>query len=199
MSDTATATTFLDSLRKATQQSHTALEALPLSASLLKPDVTNAGYTNYLTLMRDVVKDAEENIFPALSRYIPENEIRNKTHFIEADLETLGSTMSGYTKVFTAGNPHFSPAFALGILYVIEGSSLGGRVILKNITAVLGHNSEKGATYFTGYGNQTGSHWKSFLAALIQFEQENNAGEEIIAGANFAFEAIHTHFSTSAN
>jgi heme oxygenase (biliverdin-IX-beta and delta-forming) len=199
MSDTTTATTFLDNLRNATQQSHTALEALPLSASILKPDVTNAEYAKYLTLMHDVVKDAEENIFPALSPYVSGLDLRNKTHFIEADLATLGSPATDYKKVFTADNDRFSSAFAMGILYVIEGSSLGGRVILKNITGALGHNAESGAAYFSGYGNQTGSHWKSFLAELIQFEAENNAGDEIIAGANFAFDTIHAHFSNSAN
>jgi len=198
MNDTATTATFLDNLRSATQQPHTALEALPLSASILKPDVTNAEYARYLMLMRDVVKDAEENIFPALNQYIPELGLRNKTPFIEADLATLGSALPDYTKVLTADNSSFSAAFAMGILYVIEGSSLGGRVILKNISTALGHNADSGAAYFSGYGNQTGTHWKSFLAALIQFELENNAGEEIIAGANFAFKAIHAHLSDSA-
>jgi heme oxygenase len=72
-------------------------------------------------------------------------------------------------------------------------------VILKNITGALGHNADSGAAYFSGYGNKTGSHWKTFLDALLQFETENNAGEEIIAGANFAFEAIHAHFKNGAN
>lgn len=194
MDNIQTAPLFLESLRTSTAQSHTALEALPVSASIMNPAVTNAQYAYYLALMHDVVKDAGENIFPLLSAIIPDLEARNKTAFIEQDLAFLGREKESYTKVLSSGIKNLTPAFALGIMYTVEGSSLGGRLILKNIHTALGHDAENGAQYFSGYGGQTGSMWKAFLANLTEFEAANNASAEIIAGANYAFDAIAAHF-----
>jgi len=198
MNDTLNAT-FLEKLRHATAQAHQDLENLPLSASIINPEVTNIQYTAYLQLMRDVVYDTEQNIFPLLENIVPDMEARRKANYISADLKYLEHNSSTLgSKPVTEGTENISPAFALGIMYVVEGSSLGGRVILKNINAVLGYDAEKGASYFSGYGGQTGSHWKGFLAALTDFENKTGNGDAIIAGANHTFNAINTHFRLNA-
>lgn len=191
--------TFAENIKAATSAAHTNLEALPVSVSVMNPAINNAEYIHYLTLMRDVVKDAEENIFPVLNGIVPDLEARNKTHLIEADLDYLGLEAKSTEKPFSAGLDNVSEAFALGAFYVVEGSSLGGRVILKNINKALGHNEEKGATYFAGYGTLTGPRWKQFTELLSEYEAKTNAGDEIIAGANYAFKAIHKHFAQEQN
>jgi len=196
MNNTLSAPAFLEKLRFATTQSHTNLEALPVSVSIMNPAVTDAEYGLYLGLMHDVVKDAEENIFPLVHNAMPELDIHPKAHFINADLKTLGFVPAANAATPLSGSLNdISVAFALGVMYVIEGSSLGGRVILKNINTALGHNEASGARYFAGYGGQTGSHWKSFLGQLIQYENDTKSEDEIIAGANYAFDAISRHFT----
>ncbi|SFQ42378.1 biliverdin-producing heme oxygenase [Flavobacterium akiainvivens] len=194
MENTTTAPLFLENLRNLTAQSHTALEALPVSESVVNPAITNAEYANYLNLMHDVVKDVEENIFPLIATVITDLDARKKVAHIEADLAFLGHAKDGYQKVLTGNLQNITPAFALGVAYVVEGSTLGGRVILKNINTALGHDAENGAAFFSGYGGQTGSMWKGYLAPFTAFEAENNAGAEIIAGANHAYDAIAAHF-----
>jgi len=195
MDNIVTTPTFLDNLRTATSQSHTGLEELPISKSIMNPQVSKEEYLLYLSLMHDVVKDAEENIFPQLNDIITDLPERNKNSKLEKDLEVLGHTKTtGENHPVSDGLNNPTNAFALGILYVIEGSSLGGRVILKNINTALGYDIENGASYFGGYGGQTGSHWKNFLAMLTQYEAETNSAEEIIAGADYAFNAISRHF-----
>lgn len=198
MDEIVTTATFLENLRSATAQSHTNLEALPISASIMNPEVTNAEYALYLNLMHDVVKDAEKNIFPAISEIVTDLNDRNKTHLLEQDLKSLGVVKDRDIKPLSESLSAPSKGFAMGIFYVIEGSSLGGRVILKNINTVLGHDIENGAAYFGGYGGQTGSYWKNFLSMLTQYEAENNNADEIIAGADYAFNAISRHFSTAS-
>ncbi|MHA3787066.1 biliverdin-producing heme oxygenase [Flavobacterium hauense] len=193
--NTTTIPSFLDNLRTATSQSHINLEALPISASIMNPEVTNAEYALYLRLMYDVVKDAEDNIFPAIAAVITDLKERNKAYLLEKDLKALGNFTESSSKPVSSLLDNPSIAFALGIMYVIEGSSLGGRVILKNINAALGHDIENGAAYFGGYGGQTGSYWKNFLGMLTEYETENNNADEIIAGADYAFNAISRHFS----
>jgi len=201
MSTTLSAPTFLEKLRTATTESHTGLEALPVSVSIMNPAVTNKEYALYLSLMLDVVKDAEENIFPIVHRTVTDLDVHPKAQFIEADLKALDYTKTASTKPLTQSLDvaAITPAFAFGVMYVIEGSSLGGRVILKNINGALGHDADNGASYFAGYGGQTGSHWKAFLEALIQYETLNNCEDEIIAGANFTFDAISAHLTANAH
>ncbi|WP_278009613.1 biliverdin-producing heme oxygenase [Flavobacterium gyeonganense] len=79
-------------------------------------------------------------------------------------------------------------------MYVIEGSTLGGRYILKNITTIAGLDKGQGVSYFNGYGEKTGNYWKSFLIFLEEYEQSYNCGNTIIEGAIYAFDSIHKHF-----
>jgi len=188
------AETFLDRLRNITSQSHKSLEELPVSLSIVNPAVTQEEYAHYLWLMHDVVKDAETNIFPALTGIIPDLKERSKFRHLEDDLKILRESKSTYDTPLS-NEEKFSIPFALGIMYVIEGSTLGGRFILKNITEALGYDAQQGAKYFAGYGNATGSRWKNFLNHMVQYQEQQECEDEIIAGANFAFTRINEHFT----
>lgn len=196
--DNITATeTFLERLRSVTAPSHQHLESLPLSVSIMDTNVTKEQYAHYLVLMQDVVRDAETHVYPILKTIVPDIDERRKTLQLENDLAFLGYKSNGNANPITHGIL-LTPGFALGIMYVIEGSSLGGRVILKNINAALGFDEAHGAGYFAGYGPVTGSRWKSFIDVLVQYESENNNEDEIIAGANHAFDAIAAHFTQAS-
>ena len=113
--------TFLNRLRTVTAPSHTHLESLPVSASILNPGVTIAEYAYYLSLMHDVIKDTEENIYPLLATTIPDIDDRRKAHLLQDDLAELGITKTNYKKVFTQNKPKLTIGFALGMMYVTEG------------------------------------------------------------------------------
>lgn len=75
-------------------------------------------------------------------------------------------------------------AQAMGALYVLEGSTLGGKMIAK----MLGQNkalalTDNNLTFFWGYKEETGSKWKAFLQVL---NQQPDA-EQTIAAANQTF------------
>jgi heme oxygenase len=189
------AETFLERLRTTTAPSHKHLEDLPVSVSIMDPQVSAEQYSLYLQLMHDIVKDTEENIFPLLKQVITDIDERRKAHLIESDLQHLGIKKDHFFQPLTHSLQSVTTAFALGIMYVVEGSSLGGRVILKNISEALGYDANAGARYFAGYGQTTGSHWKKFLTMLTDFETAEKCEDEIIAGADFAFNAIAAHLN----
>lgn len=56
----------------------------------------------------------------------------------------------------------------LGALYVIEGSSLGGQIIYRQIQHHLHLDHTTGAAFFYGDGGLTGDAWKQFLTILQQ-------------------------------
>lgn len=188
---------FLNTLKTQTANSHKKLESLPVSSCILSPEMKIDDYAHYLKLMHNVHHDVEENVFPLLSNIIGDLKEREKKHLIEEDLAFLKYNKPNPIAVF--GSKNSTIAYALGILYVVEGSSLGGRFILKNIETVPGLNEGKGVSYFTGYGNKTGSHWKNFLNVLTEYQEENNCENEIIKGAIYAFDSIYVHFLREKN
>jgi heme oxygenase len=190
-----TSSAFLGDLKYKTSDSHKKLESLSISASILSPDMKISDYLKYLSLMHDVHKNIEEAIFPILSGVIPDFDKRRKSHLIEQDFKFLYHNKTNLTPVFN--NIDITEPFALGILYVIEGSTLGGRFILKNISTVSGLDKGFGVSYFEGYGDKTGSYWKAFLNYLSEYEEEHNCGNNIIEGASYAFDSIYNHFRST--
>ncbi len=76
------------------------------------------------------------------------------------------------------------PSFALGVHYVLEGSALGARVLCKKV-APLGMHREHGARHLWAQA-ETLESWRGFLIVLAA---HNGDEDEIIAGANAAFNA----------
>jgi heme oxygenase len=71
---------------------------------------------------------------------------------------------------------------------VLEGSSLGAQVISRHYRETLGLSPDHGLRYFTGYGEETGSRWRSFLACLEEnFTTRPESTNEIIESACAAF------------
>ena len=180
-------------LKEATSEPHQELESLSISKSILKPDVTSEEYLKYLDLMHDIIYSVESTLFPLLYDYVTDLEDRKKAIWIEQDFSQLSYPKHTYINVLE-GMENISVGFALGMLYVLEGSTLGGRIISKHILKTLGYDFHTGAAYFNGYGDQTGAYWKNFLAVLVAHEKTHNTSGEIIEGAVFAFQKIKNHF-----
>jgi heme oxygenase len=181
---------FLDDLRVRTQPSHKALEALPLSAVLLDPGITREQYIAYLQAMYGIVSEVEETVFPLVADILPDLSQRRKAHLLEQDLSSLGASVHKSYPLKVSGLVIDTDA-AMGIMYVMEGSTLGGRVILKSIEKSLGLTAESGASYFAGYNVATGPLWKSFLDKLVAYEQDGNDRNAIISAASLTFDTIH--------
>ena len=95
---------------------------------------------------------------------------RRRTPQLVGDMSVLGLTIpppARLPRVIVA-----SGAEALGFLYVLEGSSLGGRVIAKALRAK--GSDMRGLSFLDPYGDQAGGRWKSFLAVL-----ERDGGDDL--------------------
>lgn len=189
-----TTLTFLEQLRSETSVSHRNLENLPVSISIVNPNITVAEYAHYLQLMHAVIAETESEIFCKIAPVVTDIESRRKLGLIEDDLSAIGYCVKEFPTVM--GNmDDRSVAFAMGVMYTIEGSTLGGRFILKNIDSALGFGENHGARFFFGYGNHTGRYWKDFLNRLDTVAGSPDNKNEIISGARYAFDAIYKHFA----
>ncbi|WP_152428999.1 biliverdin-producing heme oxygenase [Methylomonas sp. MK1] len=101
---------------------------------------------------------------------------RVKLPWICRDLDFLGvdPLAAGYGIAQNALAPQVaSMGEYTGVLYVIEGSMLGGQLISRSLEAYHGLSGEAGACFYRGYGQDTGLMWQDFLRFA-----ENLAGDD---------------------
>ena len=82
-----------------------------------------------------------------------------------------------------------SPLAVLGGWYVVEGATLGGRIIATHLEARLGLRRETGAWFFDSYGDERESRWSEFCMLLAQAPADESS--QVAAGAVAVFGAMH--------
>lgn len=121
-------------------------------------------------------------------------EPRRRLYLLEADLAALGFSVDEVGALPRCPLPALRDAAeALGSLYVMEGSTLGGRVIERHVERYLGLGGQSGCAYFAGYGAGTGAMWRAFLARLDAEPAER--AERIGNGASATFECLAEWFN----
>lgn len=118
---------------------------------------------------------------------------RRKLPLLERDLRALN------LRPLPLRAPRPAPAGAaeaLGALYVLEGATLGGRVIHRRIAGPLGITPARGGAYYHGYGEETGPAWKTFGQALERWAERTGEGARIVAGGVACFAALEAWLAT---
>ena len=183
---------FLQKLRTETAECHLALEKNPYSLALMHPNVTVDNYLTYLSKLYGFVYGFEKTVFPSLIAIDPDIENRRKTHLMEHDISMLGGDLTKIRvmpkEVFLKHYTH--EAVALGGLYVLEGSMLGGNIIKKHLNEKLNDSVIDKMRYFTAYGVDTGKVWKNFLTLLTQNASDKAKEDIIIKSAIVTFGLI---------
>lgn len=106
----------------------------------------------------------------ALAGFLPalDPQRRAKTPALVVDLQNLGLTHAQIDALpLCPGLPQVTDqAQALGIMYVLEGSTLGGQVLKRAMAERLGIDADNGGAFLDVYGPETGSLWRGFLQFL---------------------------------
>ena len=169
-------------LREATGAAHARLEAaLDIETRLADAGERRRLVARFLALH----EGAEARLAPWLADLAElEPETRMRAPLIRADLALLGGTAQ--TRAPAA--PEIgSPGRALGWLYVLEGSTLGGRAIHRALER-RGVDT-RGLGFLNPYGEAGGARWRAFVAVLDRRRREGTAdGDEIVAGGVDGFD-----------
>jgi heme oxygenase len=109
-----------------------------------------------------------------------------RAHLLERDLDALQAEPldASPLDVEIADFPS-----ALGCLYVVEGSSLGGRVIGPAIRSAIG---DVPVGFFEGDDRDHPSPWRTLKTALTRFGEVGDAGA-VVRGARATFHAFEHH------
>ncbi len=186
---------FLQDLRSQTAPSHTTLEQHPVSKRILDDRVTLHDYQIYLSRMYGIVRACETQVYPVLDRFLNDLKVRKKSQLIADDLQATGMSAADIARIPVYDFQHPDLPQAIGIMYVLEGSTLGGRILFKHTNNILGLTETHGASYFAGYGPQTGSMWSGFLQALTREILNGTDQQKIIDASVETFDLINTWLS----
>jgi heme oxygenase len=116
---------------------------------------------------------------------LPDIEKRKHTKWILKDLEALDYTVN--TSRENKTQQITSTSYAIGVLYVLEGSTMGGQIISKMLKKQLHGNIS--THYFDSYTDKTMEMWLSFKNSIAQYETHLDK-EEVFKGANETFSAL---------
>jgi heme oxygenase (biliverdin-IX-beta and delta-forming) len=175
--------TCLDSLRSETASVHRQLDqSLGLIDGLCNDNTRAVLVKRFFAFHRG----AENVVAPFLSAIVDlDFASRRRSALIALDIRALGENVP------IKGAPELdigTRAEAFGALYVLEGSSLGGRFILKDL--VRRKVTLTGLAFLNPYGARTAQLWLHFVGVLErETASRNETIEETVLGAlkTFAF------------
>lgn len=172
-----------ESLREATREEHSALEAL---LALDRPALSLTQYRQYLRLTHGFYREVEPVLAraPALAALGLDMRRRGKRQWLEADLAFFG-----VEPVDAAAVPLdlVAPGRLIGCAYVLEGATLGGQVLQRALAPRWDLAKGRGGTFLEGYGERTGAMWRGFVAALDEASRTGADEAACVEGARETF------------
>jgi heme oxygenase len=156
----------LQDLRAGTAELHIALEKrLPFFSDTLDTQafvrLMQAYYGFYLPLENALLRS---DAIPADFDLTP----RLKAPTLRTDLHALGVSAAALQGLSQCEQLPIidSSAACLGVLYVLEGATLGGQILRREISTRLGLEVDNGAAFLDIYGAATGRRWRDFIEYL---------------------------------
>ncbi len=149
-----------EQIKEATKSAHQELEKeVILHIKAIRSEQDYADFLKYFYAYFHAVGQA---VRPYITpEVLPDYGQRRNANDLKTDIETLGSDISALPAAIAPAIG--SVAEALGAWYVLEGSVMGGPVIVRMLQQ---HGIGRGFGFFSGYGEETGARWGAFLRAL---------------------------------
>jgi heme oxygenase len=184
-------------LRKATHSAHVRLNRNPILHRLTEADLTLADYLNVIQAYNFFYQRLESRIAqatPLIDDAFPYAS-RAKAGWLATDQSRLGIVMPAQPPL-TETEWDFGVIDGIGqltgVLYVIEGATLGGQVIGHHLEENLGLTRESGARFFHGYGADTDACWQEFCVWLETLSPQANQIERAEHAARTLFSKLET-------
>ncbi|MGV7193450.1 biliverdin-producing heme oxygenase [Xanthomonas axonopodis] len=174
-------------LRHATQDAHRLVEAVPLMQALAQGRVDSAAYVQILRRHHAFLSGFEAQLGNWLATLVGNGwHYRRRVPALRDDLRALGQQPD-----LPAALPATADdAARWGMLYVIEGSQLGGRVIARSVRKQ--QPALAGALRYFEMADDDPAGWRRFQAALDRRLATPSARDAAIDGAQAMFAHFHT-------
>lgn len=174
-------------LRERTGALHQELEGILIPR--IKQTSTPAGYLSLLQLFYGYYYPLEQYIAAHLDTSFPGGfEHRRKASLLLQDMAVINGAPVEPPPLCTDIPEIIDACQALGALYVLEGSTLGGQVICQILTRnLIIPELPKALSFFEGYGANTQAMWDSFVHYLDGYNGTDAQKARLIQSAADTF------------
>jgi heme oxygenase len=174
-------------LRLETRDLHQKMERqLPV----FSPDFTLEAYRRLLARYAGFYAPVEEKLTALRADgLLVFDERRPKLALLRLDLERLGGSPNPARCQAVPSLQSVSQG--IGCMYVLEGSTLGGQIILRHLNEALGVTEGNGGAFFSSYGPELSRRWKEFREAVALDERAVREADAIVASARATFACFH--------
>jgi heme oxygenase len=178
----------LAQLRAGTRDAHDRIEAIPGQGILLAPELSAGAYIAALKALYAFQAGLHKRLPPLLRNVAglnwPEHEVLQA---LAGDLTWFGIALP---RAVAGPRMINDSCTALGALYLLEGSQLGGRIIGKAVAKSLSVSPGRGGSFFCGRtADNARNRWQAFCTVLArEGELLDAAGcARVVAGAQASF------------
>jgi len=172
----------IERLRSETRQHHDAIERNPLMKRIFASDFAFDEYLHLLRLTRGIVVPLEDVLKQALPVEFHDRLVRRDR--LAGDLSGICGQRDDRDSAWRVPAWLQTSSGALGALYVLEGSTLGGQVIVRHLHAHFGERVSGRTAYFAGHGAENGPRWRVFKDIL---GRAGWVGDEVVSAAQATF------------
>ena len=178
-------------LRAETRHQHAAVEG---TLAFLVPDVRPAAYRAFLARWHGFHRVVEPRLDAwHLRARLLDWPPRRKLRLLEDDLRALGVGGEQVRRLPVCPDVPAvgGTATALGVLYVVEGSTLGGAVLRRRLAD--GRIPADAFGFLSSYGDEVGPRWRGYRAASARWVDEHpEDGDRVVAAARRTFDVLTT-------
>ena len=183
-------------LQRATAAIHARLHRVPVFAALAAGRLDRDGYVDLLGRLYGFHEPFEATVVEAQPPgLLPEHWRR--AHLLRIDLMALDrpdAAIAGLPR-HPAPRSRWSPAHAMGCLYVMEGSTLGGRQLARRLDHLLPASTMDGRMFLLAGADRDHVRWREFCAVLDECGAEPAPRAEMVTGAMETFRCFEAWFA----
>ena len=192
----------MDRLRTETRPHHDRAEQSEFGSSMMAKTLSLSAYKIHIAAHREVLRSIEDAHESSDSPRIGEvwHDGLKKVPLLDADLDALGhSTGEMPAEVREAVDRFVSMVERRasekheslpGVLYVLEGSTMGGTILRKMIADSLDLTEGKGLDYYSVYGNDVRKHFMDFKERMTRAYEGTEHGDDLVDAAKETFDLV---------
>lgn len=198
----------MNSLKESIRERHARMETLPFIAALTIGDLPLESYVCQLRAMAVILGTFEHEL-----SLITAGELKALYQSRPSRLVYLRRDLSIFDPLFIPDNlvalEHArriaenirryrveQPTDLLGILYVLEGTTLGNTSHLADVLRNFGDQTNGSAFFYSGYGEKTHEYWDEFRCAMNACAIDQNGRERLIQVVHTFFDQLEALFTS---
>ena len=192
----------MDRLREETRPDHEKAEASDFGTAVMSKSISLEAYTIHIAAHYEVLRAIEEVHAASDSERIAMvwHDGLSKAPLLEEDLRFLAfdaaqmpvetaEAVNRFVAMVQRRNVEAHESLP-GVLYVLEGSTMGGSILRKMIAEALGFSSDHGLNYYSVYGNDVRKHFMDFKSRMSAAYDGSGHEDALVEAAKETFDLI---------